>query len=97
VPYSDEQGIEKSSLVERARSLSPIQKTGQRELDKGEFRDVPDRFNLDALVSIATRTRAIPDLMHGKLGRFSLHTLINLADRAGLPVALRIGNDEVVA
>lgn len=55
MPYSDEQGIEKSSLVERARSLSPIQKTGQRELDKGEFRDVPDRFSLDALVSIAAR------------------------------------------
>lgn len=28
---------------------------------------------------------------------FSLDTLINLADWAGLPVSLRIGDDEVVA
>jgi hypothetical protein len=35
--------------------------------------------------------------MNGKLDRFSLDTLINLADRAGPPVSLRIGDDEVVA
>ena len=38
----------------------------------------------------------ISDLMNSKLDRFSLDTLINLADRAGLPVSLRIGDDEVV-
>jgi predicted XRE-type DNA-binding protein len=39
----------------------------------------------------------ISDLMNSKIDRFSLDTLINLADRAGLPVSLRIGDDEVVA
>ncbi len=43
MPYSDDQDSEKSLLVERARSLILIQKTGQRELDEGEFRDDPDR------------------------------------------------------